>query len=447
MIEELIALIISGMGSGKTAAALTAMRDLLDMFAVRHWLVIAPKFVAQNTWPDELNAWTHTRAMSYAVAVGTEAQRAAAIERRAELTFINFESLQWLAKHLGSVENWYWDGLIIDESSRFKAGKKRTTRARVKGKDGQVRVRKGGNMTRFGVVSAARRKVRRVFELTGTPFPQGVHDAWGQLYLMDQGERLGRSMEAFEARWFDKNLYTHQISEKKGASDEIMALIADVVLTIPNQRLVEEPHFIPVYVHLSKKVKKEYRDFEREMFSEAYDVEAVSRGVLANKLLQFANGSMYREDGSVVEVHTEKLRALDEIIAQAQGENILVFYSFKFDKDTIKKKYSHAVIANEESDVIERWNAKKIKLLLAHAASFGHGTNLQYGGHIAVWYGLPWSLELFEQACMRLPRPGQTEQVLIYQIVAEGTYDEVTLSVLGKRGATQQDLIASFGDR
>lgn len=444
LMKEQAKLIVSGMGSGKTGATLTAIRDLLDMFAIRHVLVIAPKFVAQRTWPDEIETWQHTRCMSYSVAVHENPKkRAEAIEARAEITTINFESLQWLAKHLGTIKNWYWDCVIVDESSRFKAGKKRTTRARVKDSKGQMKVRKGGNMTRFGIVSTARKQIDRIYELTGTPFPQGIHDAWGQIYLLDQGRRLGQTMTAFEDRWFIKNKYTHQIKEKPGAEQEIMTLISDIMVTIPQDKLVDEPRFIPVKVQLPPKVIREYRDFERTLYADAYDVEAVTRGVLANKLLQFANGSLYREDKSVVPVHTAKLDALDEIVAQSQGENLLVFYGFKFDKEAILKKYPHAVVANEDPDAIAKWNAGKIRLLLAHPASIGHGTNLQYGGHIAIWYGLTWSLELYLQANMRLPRPGQTQQVLIYQIIAEGTYDEDALKALSAKDARQDSLTAS----
>lgn len=444
LVKEPAKLIVSGMGSGKTGATLTAIRDLLDMFAIRHVLVIAPKFVAQHTWPDEIETWQHTRCMSYAVAVNENPKkRAEAIDARAEITTINFESLQWLAKHLGSIKNWYWDCVIVDESSRFKAGKKRTTRARVKDSKGQMKVRKGGNMTRFGVVTTARKRIDRIYELTGTPFPQGIHDAWGQVYLLDQGQRLGQSMTAFEDRFFAKNKYTHQIKEKPGAEQEIMTLISDIMVTIPQDQLVDEPLYIPVKVTLPPKAIREYRDFERTLYAEAYDVEAVTRGVLANKLLQFANGSLYREDKSVVQVHTAKLDALDEIVAQSQGENLLVFYGYKFDKEAILKKYPHAVVANEDPEAIAKWNAGKIKMLLAHPASIGHGTNLQYGGHIAIWYGLTWSLELYLQANMRLPRPGQTKRVLIYQIIAEGTYDEDALRTLGVKDARQDSLTRS----
>lgn len=444
MIGERQKWIVSGMGSGKTGASLTAMRRMLDCFMVRHWLVIAPKLVAERTWPDEIEEWEHTQCLSYAVAVGTEKQRIEAINKRAEVTTINFENLQWLAKHIGSVDNWIWDGVIIDESSRMKAGKKRTARARVKDrKTGTVKVRKGGNMTRFGVLTAARRKINYIYELTGTPFPQGIHDAWGQAYVLDQGERLGRTMTAFEERWFEKNAYTHQIKEREGARADIMGRISDLMVSIPSDKLVEEPRYIPVRVKLPPKVIRDYKAFEETLYSEAYDVEAVSRGVLANKLMQFANGSMYREDGSIVPVHGEKLAAVEELVKQAAGQNVIIWYGFKFDLEALRKKYPHAVVANEDPEAIKKWNAGQVPVLLAHPASLGHGTNLQYGGHIAIWYGLTFSLELYLQANMRLPRPGQKEQVLIYQIIAEETYDERALNLLSARDATQESLVQS----
>jgi SNF2 family DNA or RNA helicase len=185
---------------------------------------------------------------------------------------------------------------------------------------------------------------------------------------------------------------------------------------------------------------EEYRQFEKSMVSEVHDVEAVNRGVLTNKLLQFANGSMYREDKSVAPIHDEKLHALDEIVEDAHGDNLLVFYSFRFDLDRIKERYPYATVLNEEPDAVNLWNQKKIRMLLAHPASCAHGLNMQYGGHVSVWYGLTWSLELYLQANARLPRSGQTEQVLCHRILARGTNDESVLKVLKKRDAVQQDI-------
>lgn len=437
-------LIVSGMGSGKTGASLDAARYLLDRFDAHHILVIAPLLVAQDTWPDEIETWTHTRAIRYAVAVGTPEERAAAVAQRAEITTINFENIQWLAKHIGSVQNWYWDTVIIDESSRLKAGEKRTKTVKTKNSKGEVKVRKGGNQTRFGVLTTARQKVNRIYELTGTPTPNGIYDLWGQVYLLDQGKRLGRTKTEFERRWFDKNQYTYAITPKPGAEAEIMAAISDIMVTIPPEKITDDPIFVPMSISLPEKVMRDYRAFEETLYSEPHDVEAVSSGVLANKLLQFANGHLYKEDRSVVAVHDAKFQALDELIQQSAGENLLVFYSFQFDKDEIKRRYPHAVVANEDKNFIKNWNDRKIRLGVAHPASIGHGTNLQYGGHLAAWLGLTFNLEYWLQANMRLPRPGQKEQVLIYPIIAKGTYDERALASLQLKGVTQDRIVENF---
>lgn len=443
MLDHDARLFVLSMGSGKTGAALTAIRYLLDSTEIRRVLVVAPLRVAVDTWPQEIKDWAHTRLLRYAVACGTEAEREAAIAADAEITIINGENLVWLAKHLGSVNRWPYDCVVIDESSRFKNGAKRTKRTKVKGKDGEVKVRPGGNMTRFGVLSVARKKVDRIYLLTGTPAPNGIEDLWGQIYLLDQGERLGRTITAFHERWFNKNRYTHEITPKPGAEEEIMAAVKDVMISFPPQQLVAPPVYVPIRVTLPPKVMREFREFEATLVAESYDVEAVSRGVLANKLLQFANGSMYREDGTVVSVHDYKLRALEELVEEADGENLLVFYGFKFDLEVIRTRYPEAVVLNESPTAVQDWNAGKIKMLLAHPASCAHGLNLQYGGHLCVWYGLTWNLELYQQANARLPRPGQTQQVAIYQIIAVDTYDELVLETLARKDVTQQSVIDS----
>lgn len=487
-------LIVSSMGSGKTGATATVIRDLLDTFESRKFMLIAPKFVAKNTWPDEFAAWAHTRSISYAICVGTEAERIEALKRDVDVLIINKDVLPWLAQHIGTVKKWIWDTLIIDESSMFKEGAKRTTRARVKAKIGEtwgvyfgdtdhllyasdpipkkeipawkksateawsvlgfdfvtfkkiddvqgVRIRKGGNMTRFGVLATARKMMRRVIQLTGTPTPNGIEDIWGQVYLLDQGHRLERSRTAFRKRWFVEDRYTYERQPKPGAEQEILSLVKDLVISIPPRKLVDDPVMVPVRVDLPPKVMEEYRRFEKTLFAEPYDVEAVTKGVLVNKLLQFSNGSMFRSDGSVVQVHGEKHQALDELLERAAGDPMLIFYSYKFDLAAIRKRHPDAVVANECDDFIDRWNRGKIKKLLAHPASIGHGTNLQFGGHLACWFGLPWSLELYLQANMRLPRPGQKNQVAIYQIIARNTYDEYQLEALAEKNVTQDRII------
>lgn len=438
-------MVISGMGSGKTGGALTAIRRLHDSFTVRHTLILAPLLVARETWPTEFEQWAHSRALTYAVAShDNPRKRAEAIEQRAQVTILNFELLQWLARHLGTVENWYWDHVVVDESSRFKAGESRTKRVKYKDAKGRRRMRKGGKQTRFGIIQVARKKIKRTMLLTGTPFPLGIIDAWGQSYVMDGGQRLGDTKDKFKDRWFDENKFSHEIKPKPGAEQEILSLIDDLMVTLPDEKLVDAPIDIPVYVDLSPKVMKEYRAFERTLYSEEYGVEAANRGVLFNKLLQFASGSMYREDRSVVEVHDLKLKAFEELRQQAAGENILLFYQFQFDLERLKKKYPWGVVASEEDRVVQKWNDGRIPLLFAHPATLGHGTNMQYGGHIAVWFGPTTNNELFEQGSWRLPRPGQEHQVLNYIICARGTHDERALADNTRKSENQERYKAHF---
>lgn len=496
-------LIVAPMGRGKTGAFLTGLKRLLDAGKVSHAMIIAPKFVAQNTWSDEIAAWAHLNDIEYRVCVGTDKERKAALAAKPRVLIINKDVLPWLAKEIGTVKNWIWDFLGIDEMSMFKAGEKRTKRARVKKKVGEiwhvvdevmnevlsgdeefpsaaeaqawiegmealyailddrpfetaldvtpakrgdkigVVVRKGGNMTRFGVLTTARKKIHRIYGLTGTPAPNGVEDLWGQIYLLDQGVRLGRTKKDFLDRWFIVDKYSHETKPRPGAAEEIMAAISDIMVSLPPLDLVPPPIYIPVRVTLPPKVMQEYRTFEKSLVSQTYDVEAVSKGVLANKLLQFANSSMYREDGTAVLIHTEKLDALDELIERAAGDPVLVFYGFKFDLAEIRKRHPDAVVLNESETAIKDWNNGKIRILLAHPASCAHGLNLQYGGHICIWFGLTWSLELYLQANARLPRPGQKHLVAIYQIIAADTYDENALDVLSRKEVTQDMVIES----
>lgn len=446
--EREAVMIIADMSQGKTGGSLDGAVTLLNRLAVHHVLMIGPRFVALNTWPDELKQWERTRAVSCAVAVGTAEQRITAINRRAEITTINFENLPWLAKQIRTIENWYWDMVIIDESSRFRAGEGRTLPSKVKTINkatGEivVKARPGGNMTRFGVMTTARRKIKRIVELTGTP--GDLLGLWGQSYLLDQGVALGRDKSAFEKKWFDKDPHNHTITPKDNAESDILRQMGNLAVTIPPKKVSEDARFIPMRVRLPAKAMEEYRELEKTLYSQIHDVEAVSKGVLANKLLQMANGSVYREDRSISHVHDAKIEALYELFQMAPDENWLIFYGFQFDKDMIRARYPDAVVANEyKGDLVADWNKGKIRKLLAHPASIGHGTNLQYGGHLAAWFGLTWSLELWQQANMRLPRAGQTKQVLIYPIIAEGTYDERALDVLQERGATQDRIIQNF---
>lgn len=747
-------MIISGMGSGKTAATLTALRHLHDTGESRRTLVIAPLRVATDVWPNEIGEWQHTWMMSHAVACGTEAERLAALAKQAEITIINRENLPWLAKTLGSVERWPFDTVIVDESSMFKEGAKRTAKTKRKTASGEIKVSPGGNITRFGVMTAARRKIRRIYELTGTPGE--ASRLWPQIYLLDQGAALGRTITAFRERWFNYNPYSHDYEPKEGAESEILSRAAHLMTSLPPDQLVEEPVSITVPVRFDDKMKVAYAAFKRTLVSKEYDVQALTSGVLANKLLQFCiaegtpvvtargmvpienvlpddlvwdgdewvgcsgvaskgerqtmrcwgvkstpdhlfltsagwrqaqeicgdgsgqvarferhevrlpdgypsigphagevaeksvagqvclrqgggapepepqkqtqgqdevvrlqarredigrvgrahddqlppvgdmdadeislqkrnreglqalrrawyrhagllvqffrrvlercasricrssydrppgqqrqllarkpplghhagtepqqaehdfphspvwrdcpaggccrtercqvhhgtqtvsegaelcgdnragltrvydlvdcgprsrftvvgdegpvvvhncSGAMYRDDGSVAQVHDLKLKALESLVEESDGENLLVFYGFQFDLEQIRRKYPHAVVLNESKTAVADWNAGRIKMLLAHPASCAHGLNLQFGGHIAIWYGLTWSLELYQQANARLPRPGQTKLVAIYHIIVEDSYDEVALATLDRKDTSQKLVI------
>lgn len=432
-------LIVSHMGSGKTGAALTAMIDMLKDGTVKRWLVIAPLRVAASTWPDEIATWEHSQDVTFAICVGPPDARRYALAKNAQITMVNREVLVWLAKELGSVDNWPWDGVVCDESSMFKSARKRTTKTKAKRSDGTVVVRKGGKQTAFGVLSTARKKINRMVLLTGTPGE--LIDLYGQIYLIDKGERLGASIEDFKARWFDVNQYSREIKPRPYAHDDIMGRIGDVMVSLPALQLVPDPVHIPVHVELPAAAMAEYKRFKRNLVSELHDVEAVNAGVLTNKLLQFAGGSMYREDRSIAAVHTAKLDALDDLIEQANGEPVLIFYGFKFSKDEILKRHPDAVVFNECDTAIKDWNEGRIKILLMHPKSGGHGTNLQYGGHIAIWFDLTWSLELYLQANARLPRPGQKHIVAIYKILAEGTVDERVVDALDSKETNQKAII------
>lgn len=430
-------MIVLGMGGGKTASTLTAMVDLDD--EIERWLVIAPLRVARDTWADEVAEWEHLQGLDYAVCVGAPDARRYALAKNAKVTFINRENLVWLAKELGSVDNWPWDGVVIDESSMFKAGKKRTAKTKAKRADGTVVVRKGGKQTAFGVLTTARKKVKKIVELTGTPGE--LLDLWGQIYLIDRGERLGATLEDFKARWFDENKYDRSIKPRSYAHDDIMDRLKDVMISLPPRKLVDDPVHIPVKVQLSDAVMAEYKRFKRTLVSELHDVEAVNAGVLTNKMLQFSSGHMYREDRTIAAVHTAKLDALDDLIEQANGEPVLIFYGFKFSKEEILKRHPDAVVFNECDTAIKDWNEGRIKKLLMHPKSGGHGTNLQYGGHIAIWFDLTWSLELYLQANARLPRPGQKHVVAIYKILSEGTVDERVVDALDSKETNQKAII------
>ena len=419
-------------GGGKTVSFLTAARDLLDSGKVRKVLIIAPLLVANTVWGEEIETWCHLKHTTYSICTGTEAQRTAALAKDAEVYIINKDVLVWLWEHLGRGARWNFDLVGIDEASMLKNGKKRTKKM---------------GLTRFGVLAAARKHMKGVVELTGTPSPNGLENLWGLAYIVDQGERLGRTRTAFLDRWFETNQYTYEVKAKPNASEQIMSKLKDVMFSLDPKDYAELPPMVEneIKVRLPAKVMEEYKRFKRELVSEMYDVEAVNAAVLFGKLFQFANGSMFQEDGNDVWIHDCKLDALEALHDEVNGTPLLVAYTFTFDKRRIQKKFPKAVILNEVPDVMQTvrdWNAGKIDMLLAHPASCAHGLNLQKGSNISVWYGLTPDLELFQQFNKRLHRPGQTADVVwSHRIVAEGTHDELIMPILNRKDAVQSEVL------
>lgn len=447
------------MGSGKTGAVLTAIRDLLDTFQVCHVLVIAPLLVAEETWPDEIEVWEHTSVLDYEVLTGSPTRRENRAKRLPELSIVNVENVVWLVDFWG--DQWPYDYVIIDESSKFKNPAKQTkpTKAAVErivketlaslpkdisDEEKELAVAKAAkrakrNVTRFGALCRVRKRIDRFTTMTGTVCPGGLLDLWSQYYLLDRGHRLGDKFHAYRSRWFNSDYMGYSYELRPGAFDDIMSRIKDITISMRTEDYVDMPGVVynRIPVKLPEKVMKQYRKFEKSLLWEEHDIEAVNNGVLTGKLLQLANGSIYNEDHEAIEIHSLKMDALDRVIEEANGAPVLVAYSYQFDLERLRKRYPKAEVVGEAKNLQKRWNNGEIKILLAHPQSAGHGLNLQYGGHITVWYGLHWSLECYQQLNKRLHRPGQTETVFIHHIVAEGTVDERVMEVIPEKEATQ----------
>lgn len=458
------------MGAGKSVTVLTAADDLLEDRVIKKWLIVAPMLVACATYPDEFFDWKHLNHIDYTLIraededediiaaykdgyemarlcgltpaeaskwAGKHRTRAKEWKRRrlvsdgAEVHIINKEGLPWLWNHFG--DKWPYDGFIVDEASVFKNGKRRTATKEV---------------SIFGAAAKARKFVKRIVLMTGTPTPKGLRNMWGLAYIADLGERLGTARTKFEDRWFDKDYMGWNLTPKPHAQEEITRRMSDVMFTLDPDLYPDLPPLLikDTRVTLPKKVMVEYHRFKATLVSEAYDIEAVNNGVLASKLLQFAAGAMYDENGKDVWVHDKKFDALDEIIQEADGEPVLVAYNFKFELARLKKKYPKAVVFGE-GDVRKTkadWNAGNIPLMFAHPQSVGHGQNIQFGGNILVWLSLCWDLEIYQQMCKRLHRPGQKRPVTMYHIIAKGTYDEDILPRLKDRAETQDEIMAAL---
>jgi SNF2 family DNA or RNA helicase len=414
------------MGLGKTSSTLTAISDLRDSFAIHKVLVIAPLRVANSVWAQEARKWSHLKHLKVSVCTGSQKARLVALQADADVFVINRENIPWLVETLGA--KWPFDMVIIDESSSFK----------------------NASSQRFKALRRVLPQTEYMVLLTGTPSPNGLLDIWAQMYLIDFGHSLGRTMSAFKQRFFEPDYMGYKFAPREGSADKIHGLMAPSVIHMSAEDYLELPSRIDLIerVDMPPAVLENYNDFEKTLFTELEDgeeVEAMTAAVLANKLLQYANGAMYtNEDGRWSVVHDEKLDALGEIIEDNQGENILVAYTYRSDLERLKKRFPEAVVLDKAQETIDHWNRGEIKMLLAHPASAGHGLNLQDGGATIVWFGLTWSLELYQQFNARLHRQGQLKPVKILHVIARKTIDERVLGVLSSKDATQKQLLSAL---
>ena len=420
------------MGLGKTVITLTAVNELIyDCFEVSRVLVIAPKRVAEDTWTREHKKWDHLRELRISKVLGTAAQRLRALEQDADVYVIGRDNVVWLVDHYSKKKHWPFDMIVIDELSSFKNPQAKRFRA----------LRKILGVT------------QRVVGLTGTPSPNGLMDLWAQVYLLDRGERLGRTIGAYREKYFRAGARNGYVVYKweplKGAKEQIEEKISDICVSMSAADYLTLPERIDnvIPVKLTDAEMELYKRMEQDQLLqiEDSDVVALNAAAVMTKLLQIANGSVYSMDGTVVNIHDAKLEALQEIIDTTDSP-VLVFYSFKHDLDKILEAVSGARVLNGPEDIRD-WNDGKVRVLLAHPASVGYGLNLQEGGHTIVWYGLTWSLELYKQANARLYRQGQEKPVIIHHLIAEGTVDEQAMAALQAKDTSQAALLAALKER
>lgn len=429
ILEHPTAAVFLDMGLGKSIITLTALFDLcLDSFQVRKVLVIAPLRVARDTWPTEIKKWDHLRGLSWSLAVGNEEVRKAALQQRVFLYIINRENVQWLVEESGLPFD--YDMVVIDELSSFKSYQAK----------------------RFRSLLKIRPRLKRIVGLTGTPSSNGLMDLWAEFRLLDMGERLGRYITGYRNRFFlpDKRNAQVVFSYKPlpGAEDAIYRQISDITISMRATDHLQMPEcvFNEVKVALSAKEQQVYDSMKSDLVVALGDTEidAGNAAALSNKLCQMANGAVYGDRQQVIPIHDRKLDALEDLIEGANGKPVLVAYWFKHDLARIQQRLHKLHIpfsTLDSSESIERWNRGELPVALIHPASAGHGLNLQAGGSTLVWFGLTWSLELYQQANARLWRQGQKETVVIHHIIAEGTIDERIMVALSKKEKTQSALI------
>lgn len=396
---------------------------MLNRFEVDRVLVIAPLRVARDTWPQEIEKWSHLKGLKYSVVVGTEKQRLEALYANAHIYIINRENVEWLVARSGI--DFDFDMVVIDELSSFKSHQSK----------------------RFKSLMKVRPKIKRMVGLTGTPSSNGLMDLWAEYRLLDMGERLGKFIGRFRESYFDPDKRNqHMIfsyKPKPGAEDAIYDKIADITISMKGSDYLKLPKLImnEVPVSLNRKEKETLDVMKRDLITtiKGEDITASNAAALSNKLLQMANGAAYDDKGSVIQIHDRKLEKLEDIIESTNGKPVLIAYWFKHDLQRIQQRFKVEVLSSSES--IKKWNDGKVSIAAIHPASAGHGLNLQAGGSTLVWFGLTWSLELYQQTNARLYRQGQTDTVIIHHLIAKDTMDERVMDALNKKNNTQSALI------
>lgn len=424
ILDHPISAILLDMGLGKSVITLTAITELLfDRFDSHKVLVIAPLRVARDTWPAEIEKWDHLHKLTYSVAIGTEQERRNALMVKADIYLINRENLDWLVSKSNLPFN--FDMVVIDELSSFKSyGAKR-----------------------FKSLLKVRPKIKRIVGLTGTPSCNGLMDLWAEFRILDMGQRLGRYITHYRNNFFtpDKRNQQMVFSYKPlpGAEKAIYRLISDITISMKSTDFLKMPECVinEVPVYLSQNEQKIYDAFRKDMVIKLKndEIDAVNAAVLSGKLLQMANGAVYDEDSKSHQIHDRKLDALEDLIEGANGKPVLIAYWYNHDLERICKRFYVRQIKTSKD--IADWNSGNIQVAVIHPASAGHGLNLQSGGSTLIWFGLTWSLELYQQTNARLWRQGQNDTVVIHHIIAKGTIDEQVMTALRKKEKTQSDLI------
>lgn len=424
------------MGLGKTVSTLTAIEKLMyDYCEIDSVIVIAPKRVAESVWEEEAKKWAHLKHLTFSKIIGNQTERVEALKRKADIYILTRDNVAWLCAYFGGGKIPF-EMCVIDELSSFKSYKSE----------------------RFKALRAARPFFKRVVGLTGTPAPNGLIDLWPQMYLLDRGQRLEKTITKYRETYFRPGrtnghiVYNYDLM--KDSEFLIHKKIEDICISMKAEDYLEMPYRTDNYIELKmpQKLKKQYQDFEKEKILEVFsqeegntEISVLNAATLSNKLLQFANGAVYDEDRNVHEIHSIKLDALEEIIEDSNGKPVLIAWTYQFDRDRILerlKKYKPRQLKNNKD--IEEWNNGKIQVMLAHPASAGHGLNLQAGGSTIVWYGQTWSLELYQQFNARLYRQGQQANVIIHHLILEGTHDEDVIAALKRKDKKQNSLMNSI---